>query len=68
MKTYQHFIDGQSIAPASGEYFDTVNPYTGEVWARIAKGSPPTSTAPLRRPRPRSRAGARPSPRRAENS
>jgi aldehyde dehydrogenase (NAD+) len=41
MKAYQHFIDGRSVAPASGEYFDTINPYTGEVWARIAKGSAP---------------------------
>ncbi|HEY2137636.1 MAG TPA: aldehyde dehydrogenase [Xanthobacteraceae bacterium] len=41
MKTYQHFIDGQSVAPASGDYFDTINPYTGEAWARIAKGSAP---------------------------
>ena len=39
MKTYQHFIDGQPVAPASAEYFDTVNPYTGETWARIAKGT-----------------------------
>jgi aldehyde dehydrogenase (NAD+) len=41
MKTYQHFIDGQSVAPASGDHFDTINPYTGEAWARIAKGSAP---------------------------
>jgi len=40
MQTYQHFIDGAGSAPESGEYFDTENPYTGEAWARIAKGTP----------------------------
>src|SRR5262249_57352405 len=39
MQTYQHFIDGAPTAPASNDYFDTVNPYTGEAWARIAKGN-----------------------------
>ena len=39
MHTYQHFIDGAPVAPASNEHFDTVNPYTGEAWARIAKGT-----------------------------
>jgi aldehyde dehydrogenase (NAD+) len=39
MQTYQHFIDGAPATPAAGEYFDTVNPYTGETWARIAKGT-----------------------------
>src|SRR6202023_567511 len=39
MQTYQHFIDGAPLAPASNDYFDTVNPYTGEAWARIAKGN-----------------------------
>jgi acyl-CoA reductase-like NAD-dependent aldehyde dehydrogenase len=40
MITYQHFIDGASCVPAGADYFDTVNPYTGETWARIAKGTP----------------------------
>jgi aldehyde dehydrogenase (NAD+) len=39
MQTYQHFIDGSPAAPASNDYFDTINPYTGEAWARIAKGT-----------------------------
>lgn len=39
MKTYQHYINGAWVEPASGEYFDTDNPYTGEVWAQIAKGN-----------------------------
>jgi len=40
MQTYQHFIDGAESPPADEEYFDTENPYTGEAWARIAKGTP----------------------------
>ena len=39
MKSYQHYIDGAWREPASDQWFETVNPYTGEVWARIAKGS-----------------------------
>lgn len=39
MKTYQHYINGAWVEPASGQYFDTDNPYTGEVWAQIAKGN-----------------------------
>ncbi len=36
---YDHFINGAYAPPASGEYFDTENPYTGEAWARIARGN-----------------------------
>ena len=39
MKAYKHYIDGAWTAPSGGEYFDTDNPYTGEVWAKIAKGN-----------------------------
>ena len=39
MKTYNHYINGAWIEPASGKYFDTENPYTGEVWAKIARGT-----------------------------
>ena len=39
MKTYNHFINGAWVEPASGEYFETDNPYTGEVWAKIARGN-----------------------------
>ena len=38
-RTYDLYIDGRPEKPASGEYFDTDNPYTGEVWARIARGN-----------------------------
>ncbi|WP_144095929.1 aldehyde dehydrogenase [Croceicoccus sediminis] len=39
MKTYRHYIGGAWVEPSSGEYFDTDNPYTGEVWAKIARGN-----------------------------
>ncbi|TDR93388.1 aldehyde dehydrogenase [Enterovirga rhinocerotis] len=39
MKTYQLYIDGAYVDPVKGEYFDTVDPYRGEVWAKIPKAS-----------------------------
>ena len=39
MKQYQHYIGGEWSDPASGQWFDTENPYTGEVWAQIARGN-----------------------------
>lgn len=39
MKNYQHYINGDWVAPSSGEYFDTENPYLGDVWAKIARGN-----------------------------
>ncbi len=39
MKVYQHYINGAWVEPATREYFDTENPYSGEVWAKIARGS-----------------------------
>ena len=38
LSTYQMFIDGQWVNAASGGTFDSLNPYTGEVWARIPDG------------------------------
>jgi len=40
-KTYELHIDGRNQSPDSAQYFDTDNPYTGEVWARIARGTAP---------------------------
>ena len=31
------YIDGQEIEASSGEWIDSFNPYTGEVWAKIAR-------------------------------
>ena len=38
MKTYGHFINGEYVEPLKARWIDTVNPYTGEIWARIARG------------------------------
>lgn len=37
MKKYQAWIDGQWVDPASGQWFDTENPFTGKAWAQIAR-------------------------------
>ena len=39
MISYGHCIGGAVTDPAAGEWFDTYNPYTGEPWARIARGT-----------------------------
>lgn len=39
MKKYQLWIDGKPEDPANGEWIDTVNPYTGETWAKIPRGT-----------------------------
>ncbi len=38
MERYDHYIDGQSCPPTSGEYFPTDNPFTGAPWAEVARG------------------------------
>jgi len=38
MKKYGLYIDGQYVEPVGGEWLDTVNPYSGEAWAQIARG------------------------------
>jgi aldehyde dehydrogenase (NAD+) len=39
MKNHGHFIDGKFVEPAGGEWLDSVDPFSGEVWARIARGT-----------------------------
>ena len=39
MKTYQHFINGQYVDSASGEWIESVDPFSGETWARVPKGN-----------------------------
>src|SRR5438132_11181165 len=34
-----HFIGGEYVAPAGGDYFETTNPATGEVLAHVAGGT-----------------------------
>jgi aldehyde dehydrogenase (NAD+) len=36
---HEHFINGEPVAPADGEYFESVNPTTGAAWYRAARGS-----------------------------
>ncbi|SPD71891.1 putative p-hydroxybenzaldehyde dehydrogenase [uncultured Desulfobacterium sp.] len=38
MKTYQMLINGEWVNALSGEFFDDLNPYTGELYAHVAKG------------------------------
>ncbi|WP_338608678.1 aldehyde dehydrogenase [Pelagibacterium nitratireducens] len=39
MQTYEMYIGGQWVPPASGAYLDSVDPYTGKPWARIPHGN-----------------------------
>jgi len=39
LKNYKHFINGQWTNPDTKEWFDSENPYTGKVWAKIARGN-----------------------------
>ena len=39
MKTYQLYINGQYVDPANGEWFDSIDPYRGEAWAKIPRAS-----------------------------
>ena len=38
MKTYQMYINGEWVDSLSGETFDDLNPFTGEVYAKVQKG------------------------------
>ena len=38
LRTYQHYIDGAYVTPASKSYLPTENPFTGQAWAMIARG------------------------------
>lgn len=35
---FEHYVDGQSLAPMAGAYLPTEDPYTGQVWAQVARG------------------------------
>jgi aldehyde dehydrogenase (NAD+) len=39
MQNYQMYIGGIWSQPSTGQWIDTVNPYTGETWARIPRAS-----------------------------
>lgn len=38
MRQYQLFIDNNWVAADSGEYFDTVDPFSGDIWAQVPRG------------------------------
>ncbi|MFQ5954970.1 MAG: aldehyde dehydrogenase [Kiloniellales bacterium] len=38
MQKYQLYIGGEWVDPASGEWFESYNPYTGKPWALIPRG------------------------------
>ncbi|MFN8682403.1 aldehyde dehydrogenase [Paracoccus sp. P2] len=38
MRSYSHWIDGEFHAPNSQAWIDSIDPYRGEVWARIPAG------------------------------
>lgn len=39
MKRYQHYINGSFVDPVAGQWYDTFDPYTGNPWAEIARGT-----------------------------
>ena len=39
MNKHQMYIGGEWVAPASGQWFESFNPFTGEPWALIARGN-----------------------------
>ena len=39
MNKYQMYVGGEWVAPASNEWFESYNPFTGESWALIARGN-----------------------------
>ena len=39
MQKYQMYIGGEWVAPSSGQWFESFNPFTGEPWAMIARGN-----------------------------
>ena len=39
MKTYQLYINGEYVDPANNEWFESIDPYRGEPWAKIPRGS-----------------------------
>lgn len=40
LRKYQMFIDGAGVDPSGGQWFEARNPYTGDTWALIPRGSP----------------------------
>ena len=45
---YDHFIDGESVPPASGAYLPTEDPFSGLAWAQVARGNAADADAAVR--------------------
>jgi len=39
MKKYQMLINGARVDPATGAWFESVNPFTAQAWAQVPRGS-----------------------------
>lgn len=39
VRSFELYVDGEFVEPHSGEWFDSVDPYTGETVARIPRGT-----------------------------
>ena len=39
MTDYPHWIDGAERAPSGGQWIEAVDPFKGDVWARVARGN-----------------------------
>jgi aldehyde dehydrogenase (NAD+) len=39
VQTYQLYIDGREREPASADWFESFDPFTGQAWARVARGT-----------------------------
>ncbi|WP_448072625.1 acetaldehyde dehydrogenase ExaC [Georgenia yuyongxinii] len=46
-KRYEHYIGGRWVPPVKGEYFDNISPVDGQVFSRVAKGTPEDVEAAL---------------------
>jgi aldehyde dehydrogenase (NAD+) len=39
MQTCQLLINNEWLAPDSGQYFDALDPYSGQAWAQVPQGN-----------------------------
>jgi acyl-CoA reductase-like NAD-dependent aldehyde dehydrogenase len=39
MRYFSHFINGETVKPQNNDWIDSVNPATGKIWARFARGN-----------------------------
>jgi aldehyde dehydrogenase (NAD+) len=58
VKSYGHFIDGRYVDPIEGQWMDSVDPYSGQAWARISRGSASDADAAVAAARRAMRSGA----------